>query len=71
MKFNQGDIAEIYGYDWATLVADKEEGKIGYLRGKLDNLNKVSDLQSFAGYLDKENLKNFKRVLKTKLEGLL
>ena len=71
MKFNQGDIAEIYGYEWAKLITSNDEGKIAYLRGKLDKLNSVRDLQDFACYLDIENLKNFKAVLKTKLEGLI
>lgn len=67
MKFNQGEIAEIYGYKWE----DINEGKRAYLRGKLKGLNDATDLKNFYGNLDLRNQKNFKRVVKKKLGWLL
>ena len=66
MKFNQGEIAEIYGYDLAELVTANDEGKLAYLRGKLYKLNNALDLRNFVGYLDKRNQQNFKRVFEAK-----
>ena len=66
MKFNQGEIAVIYGYKWE----DINESKRAYLRGKLNTLNNTYILQNFYGSLDLQNQKNFKTVVKKKLDWL-
>ena len=71
MKFTQGEIAEIYGFNWEQLVEEKDEGRMAYLRGKLDRLNNMSDIKYFGGDLDLRNQKNFKRVVRRKLEWFL
>ena len=66
MKFNQGEIAKIYGMMWETTSESKKD----YLRSKLDRLNNIGNLEHFYSTLDLENQRNFKQVLNQKLAFL-
>jgi hypothetical protein len=68
MKFNQREIAEIYGYKWEDI---KSESKRDDLRDKLEKLNRTVNLEHFNNcFLDLKNQENFKRVIKKKLAWL-
>ena len=67
MKFTQGEIAKIYGYNWEELVAENDEGRMAYLRGKLNKLNNADDIKYFMGNLDLRNQKAFKAIVREKI----